>query len=114
MISLGLFSSDLICVTQGGYLAHLFRKLSFVTDSISPNGTDGLQYKLPHILRGDVMTAATVAMAVGRAVVEIIRAPAGLSGLAPAVVHESAALCADQFAGQGIGCAGAVRPSADI
>ena len=59
------------------------------------------------------MTAAAVAMAVGRAVVEIIRVPAGLSSLAPPVVHECAALRTDQLAGQGIGCAGAVRPPAN-
>ena len=39
---------------------------------------------------------------------------AGLSSLAPAVIHECTALRADQLAGQGIGCTGAVRSSADI
>ena len=68
-----------------------------------------------HVLAlGKSCIKVMIAMAEGRAVVEIIRAPAGLSGLAPAVVHERTALCADQFAGQGIGCAGAVRPSVDI
>ena len=103
----------LLVLLDRGCLVHLFGKSSLIVNHIPADTLYRLQQHFTDRLIGNSMAAASVAVAVCRALEVVIGCTTSLLCFPPMIVQQSTTLGTVQLADQRIGCADAVGPASD-